>query len=236
MKEAIILAGGLGSRLKSLIPDIPKPMVPINGIPFLTILLEQLINYKFSHVILSVYYNKDYIKNFYGKNYKNLNISYSEDRSLLGTGGAIKNAMRLLIGDYVCVLNGDTFLNIDLNLLINFFHNQKQKPVISYKKIYDTTRYGTVELVNDRIEKFSIPNQSLSKFANMGCYILNKTQFDEYPKNIFSFESDFLINDVIRKHYCGYNIGDGFFIDIGIPSDYLRAQSLLKPFLKSIRA
>ena len=113
--EAIILAGGLGTRLRSVVSDVPKPMAPVDGEPFLNYILDELNYYNFNHVILCVGYKKEVIMDYYKDSYKNMKISYSIEEESLGTGGAIKKAMSLALDDMVFVLNGDTIFKVDFN-------------------------------------------------------------------------------------------------------------------------
>lgn len=111
--QAIILAGGFGTRLKSMVSAVPKPMAPVNGRPFLSYLLDNLNNYGFQKVVLAVGYQKESIINFYKNRYKNIAIQYSVEEEPLGTGGCLKQAMELIDEDYVFVLNGDTMFDIN---------------------------------------------------------------------------------------------------------------------------
>ena len=115
--EAIILCGGLGTRLRSVIKDIPKPMADINGAPFLQILLEFLLRQGVKKVILAVSYKFEVIQGFFGSDFKGLKLIYSVENTPLGTGGAIKQALEFADENENFVLNGDTFFDIDLSVL-----------------------------------------------------------------------------------------------------------------------
>ena len=115
--EAIILAGGLGSRLRNKTKYIPKPMICINGKPFLEVLLDHLLDSGFKHVVLSVGYLSKIIMHHFGNNYKGIKIKYAEEERLLGTGGAINFAFNFCVNEHVFILNGDTFMDLNLSLI-----------------------------------------------------------------------------------------------------------------------
>ncbi len=109
IREAIILAGGFGKRLKAVVNDVPKPMAIINKRPFLEYLLSYLDFWGVNHLVLSVGYQKQMIMNHFGKSFKGIDIDYAVEDEPLGTGGAVKNAMTFIKGNHTFVLNGDTF-------------------------------------------------------------------------------------------------------------------------------
>jgi len=115
VKEAIVLAGGLGTRLRNVIKDVPKPMAEICGKPFLSYIIDFLIRYEIKRVILSVGYKWEVIKQFFGERYRNLDLVYAIEYEPLGTGGAIKNSLKYVQDTEVFILNGDTLFNIDLS-------------------------------------------------------------------------------------------------------------------------
>ncbi|MCK4701226.1 MAG: NTP transferase domain-containing protein, partial [Bacteroidales bacterium] len=124
-EEAIILAGGLGTRLKSVISDIPKPMAPIHGKPFLEYLLSYLVKFKIKKAVLSVGYKYQNIFDYFGNNYKGMKLSYAIEDMPLGTGGGIRNAMDQINNDHFFLLNGDTFYEVDLNKLYHLHIKEK---------------------------------------------------------------------------------------------------------------
>jgi D-glycero-alpha-D-manno-heptose 1-phosphate guanylyltransferase len=224
--QAIILAGGFGTRLQNVVSNIPKPMAPIRGIPFLSFILEQLNKKNFDKIVLAVGYKGEKIENFYGDNYKNLKLRYSYEDSPLGTGGCVKKALSLIEDDYVFVINGDTYFDVDFNSI------QKSKNLtIACKYMNDASRYGKVIFDDDQIIKeFQEKKSNNFGYINGGIYFINTNIFDDYKvEEKFSIEKDFfetyLCDLKIKAH-----ISDGYFIDIGIPEDYERAQNEL--FLK----
>jgi len=219
--EAIVLAGGFGTRLQSVVKDVPKPMADVNGKPFLQYLLDILIVHGVTRVILSVGYKKEAIEKFFTNQYKNLEIVYSKEDDPLGTGGAIKQAFTLVKEQSVFVLNGDTFLNVNLHELHNKHIALQSDITLSLKKMYDFDRYGSVTVEGEYVVSFNEKKFLQQGLINGGVYMLNKTFLDNYPSK-FSFETD-----VLEQSKGNLKIGfiqtDGYFIDIGIPSDYQKA-------------
>ncbi len=227
IREAIILAGGLGTRLKESIEDIPKPMAPIAGKPFLEYLLTVLAQNNFDKVILSVGYKYEVIENYFKDNYKGIKIEYSIENEPLGTGGAIKLALEKVENEYVIIINGDTFLNIDFDDFIQQCENNHAKLGMVIKHLQNPDRYGTLTIENNKITRFNEKKTVAEGYINGGIYWMQKELIMniDFPQK-FSFERDFL-----EKHFHdidieGY-ITDGYFIDIGIPKDYLIAQKEL---------
>ena len=233
MLEAIILAGGFGKRLRSVIGDTPKPMAKVYGIPFLEIILSQLVKYNFTRVILSIGYKSEIIKNHFGTQYKSIDIIYSHEEEPLGTGGAIKKSLNLLKSHYAFVFNGDTFLDLDINIANKYWLNNK-KPTVVGKYIANTTRYGFLEVQNKKVLKFvEKPKIPLSGFVNCGVYIFSKNDLKKVPFDSFSIEYDYFIDEAKKENLMFFE-SCGLFIDIGIPEDYELAQSLLKPIAEKL--
>jgi len=238
-KEAIILAGGLGTRLQKVVGDIPKPMADINGKPFLAYLLNFLIEQGIEKVILSVGYKHEVIKSYFKDRYKSLKIEYSIETEPLGTGGGIKKAAGLSGSETVFVLNGDTFFNISLEKLLLFHHANRSDITIALKPMRQFDRYGSVNINEEnRITGFSTKGGYASggeekKYKdfgaiNAGVYVLNKSLFDEMklPER-FSFETDVLKRHYADKRFYGMEF-DRYFIDIGLPEDYEKARDELQ--------
>jgi len=224
--EAIILAGGFGTRLRSVINNCPKPMAPINGKPFLEILLKSLSKKGFKRIILSLYHQSDIIRNYFKDTFLGMELEYAIEESPLGTGGAIVNSFKKITNDHVYVLNGDTLLDL------NFFDVEMQWKkfnlnIVVLKEIDDLARYGCVEVEGAYIKSFSEKNKIGKGLINAGVYVLRSDFFSEAQcKNSFSFEKDFL-HKAVEEKKISYYISNNFFIDIGIPDDYKKAQILL---------
>ncbi|MEO1261810.1 MAG: nucleotidyltransferase family protein [Bacteroidota bacterium] len=229
IKETIILAGGLGTRLRSVVEEQPKSMAPINGKPFLEYLLDFLIKYEIEKVIFSVGYKSNYILNHFANNYKSLSIEYAFEKEPLGTGGAIKNAMQFASGESVLVTNGDSLFLCDLAAQFNFHQKNKADLTLALKPMQNFERYGTVEL-NDhqRIVQFNEKQPTEKGVINGGVYIFEKSVFTAQPLPVkFSIEKDFFEKYLDRLNFYGYQ-DDGYFLDIGIPVDYAKAQDEFK--------
>lgn len=222
---AIILAGGKGTRLRSVVSDIPKPMAPIGQKPFLAFLLDFLKANDIQTVILGVGYKAEVIKKYFGATYHGMDLLYSYEDSPLGTGGAIAKAMRLVQEDQVFVLNGDSFIDISLRRLRQKAKETKSAFLMTIKEMQDFDRYGTVELDGDRVTQFNEKQPVKAGFINAGVYLMQKDLLAEFPEK-FSFEQEFMEKKVSQMPF--YSLAtDGYFIDIGIPSDYALAQKKL---------
>ena len=233
INEAIILAGGLGTRLRSVLPDQPKCMAPVNGKPFLFYVINYLQKSGIEKFIFSVGYMHEMIEEYLHKNYSYLDYKISFEREPLGTGGGIKLACEKTTQETILACNGDTLFKINLQHLDNFHTAKNADCSLCLKPMKNFERYGVVELnENDSIQSFKEKKNYTSGLINGGMYALNVNRFKkENLPGKFSFEKDYLEKnaqssmDGEAKLY-GL-IQDGYFIDIGIPEDYERAQSAL---------
>lgn len=226
--EAIILAGGLGTRLRSVVPEVPKPLAPINGRPFLEYLLDYWIGQGITRFILAVGYRHDLIRQHFGGSYRNTPIVYSIEERPLGTGGGLLLAVRELEKHGpVLVLNGDTYFVVALNAMLAFHGAQNAVITMALFEATDAGRYHCVELDKEhRVTHFVENSTSQNYVANGGVYIFD----DMYKmKNCWpsdsplSLERDILPAEIKNKTAVfGFRPGAGF-IDIGIPQDYARA-------------
>ena len=233
LNTAIILAGGMGTRLKTIISDLPKPMAPIMNVPFLTYQLNYLKHFGIKKVIFSVGYLSEKIIAHYNQSFENISIEYSIEKNPLGTGGGIRMAMSNLNEDLVLILNGDSFFDLDLKQFYNLHLEQKAEFSLALRYVNNSERYGNIEFnSSNQITSFIEKNQlNQSGYINAGVYILSKKLYLQNTKpNInFSIEKDFFekqLNQLIIK---GFEFKD-YFIDIGIPEDYLKAQDDFKEF------
>ncbi len=229
IKEAIILAGGLGTRLRSAVPDLPKCMAPVNDKPFLTYVIDYFIQQRINKFIFSLGYKHEVITNYLDQNYPLLNKQYSIEQEPLGTGGAIRLACKKTAEKTVLVLNGDTMFNISLAKLSSFHQINSADCTLSLKPMNDFDRYGVVELKNDfSIKSFNEKQFYKEGLINGGVYALAVTSFlNEDLPAVFSFEKDYLEKMYGTKRFFGL-IQDAYFIDIGIPEDFRKAQVELK--------
>ena len=222
--ESIILAGGLGTRLRSVIYDLPKCMAPVNGRPFLAYVVDHLMGEGISKFIFSLGYKHEAIVEFVTKEYGKSDIDFSLEEEPLGTGGAIKLACKKTNEKNVLVVNGDTLFKIKLNQLDLFHDKNSADCTLSLKPMQNFDRYGVVELNKDNSIKDFKEKQYYEKgFFNGGIYVLNVSNFlkEELPDK-FSFEKDYLEKFVTQRKFFGV-IQDEYFIDIGIPEDFERA-------------
>ncbi len=228
-REVIILAGGLGTRLRSVVSDLPKCMAPVSGKPFLYFVVEQLKRNGIEKIIFSLGYMHEAIEHWLRHQYQSLSMEFSVEEEPLGTGGAIKLACSKTTAEDLLVLNGDTFFNIDLQLLADFHKRNKADCTLSLKPMMDFDRYGVVELnANHTISSFKEKQHYEEGFINGGVYALNVGSFlKEGLPDKFSFEKDYLERYFMNRKMLGL-VQDEYFIDIGIPEDYERAQKELR--------
>lgn len=228
--EALILAGGLGTRLSSVVPNLPKPMAPIAGKPFLEILLESLYEKGFSSIILSVGHLSEKIISHFGSQYKGMAITYVIEKNPLGTGGAIREALKKANQDHIYIFNGDTFVDFDIDGSERIW-NDVHSPIIVGSKVSDVGRYGKLLIDCGRVIGFSEKGLMGPGIINAGCYVMPASLAAQFPKDEkFSFENDFLSKNIAKNEYYLF-LAEGVFIDIGIPEDYIRAQVELITYL-----
>ena len=225
--EAILLAGGFGTRLAARLDGVPKPMAPIAGHPFLEILLRQLSRCGTTHAVLSVGYLHEVIQQHFGAAFEGIRLDYAIEEAPLGTGGAIRFALQHASEDAVLVLNGDTFLQADYAAMMRFHREQKVSMTMAVTRQEDIVRYGGVLIAAGRVAGFQEKGHSGPGWINAGAYAINPRM--EWPPQCsgkFSFESDFLAPFVDELKPVAYPV-EGFFLDIGVPEDFDRAQSAL---------
>jgi D-glycero-alpha-D-manno-heptose 1-phosphate guanylyltransferase len=230
--KAIILAGGLGTRLRHVVSDLPKPMVPVAGKPFLEYVVRLLAKQRIDEIILSVGYKREVIKSYFGNGARlGVNISYCEEETPLGTGGAVRKAMSVVDSNYFLIINGDTFNRVDFRLMESFHVSTGSLLTVALIRKKNTDRYGLAR-INDRNEivEFIEKGHRASGYINCGIYIVNKQVMDYLPMGSFSFEQE-LFPELVGKGLYGYHARH-FFIDIGIASSYRfinRHPALLYP-------
>ena len=231
--HAIILAGGFGTRLRSVISDVPKPLAPIGNKPFLAWLVELLAKKGFTHVTLSVHHEWEKIQDYFDAHPAPLAISYAIEDEPLGTGGAIVYSLKQSKTKApVFVLNGDSFTKVDYNVLYAHHCASQAGLTLTLREVADSGRYGRVMTEEGIITSFAPGIKGISGMINAGIYVLNPDLFDAYslPK-AFSFEQDFLplhLNTLKPRSFTA----EGYFIDIGIPEDYARACKELPEMIK----
>jgi D-glycero-alpha-D-manno-heptose 1-phosphate guanylyltransferase len=224
--EAIVLAGGFGTRLRPVIAEVPKVLAPVSGRPFLEIVLSRLSAQGFKRVILSLGHMAYKVMAHFGQDFLGMEIVFQVEDIPLGTGGAIRYAMGRCLSDHVYIFNGDTYLEIETNLLEDLWHRWRQ-PAIVAREVPDTSRYGRLKTYNQKVVGFGEKEEAGPGLINAGCYLFPIQILHEFPQNThFSLEHDFLSN-YVHKNTVRYLVSNGRFIDIGTPAEYLRAQNEL---------
>lgn len=224
--EAIVIAGGFGTRLRQIIADVPKPMAPIAGRPFLEILLNSLARKGFKRVILSLGFMAEKISSYFGKQHAGMELIYVVENQPLGTGGGVRLAMEKMTTDHVFVFNGDTFLDLEVDDVEHQWQ-LRHNPIIVAREVPETSRYGRL-IVDGYVAKGFVEKGVVgSGLINAGCYALMRGQLDCFPvAQSFSLEVDFLSHAINRGEFDVFTT-NGKFIDIGVPEDYARAQTML---------
>ena len=223
--EAIILAGGFGTRLSPVVQHVPKAMAPIRGRPFLELLLQRLERSGVERIILSVGYLHHVIQQHFGSRFGPIELEYVVEQSPLGTGGAVRLALTHAVDRQAFVLNGDTLVALDYRAMYQRYFAAKARIAIAVCEMEDTSRYGKVmvdgDIVTGFLEKQAYSGRGL---INAGVYLLDRDLVSEHPTGeVFSFERDYLTPMVASLRPYAFRT-QGEFIDIGVPEDYERAQ------------
>lgn len=231
--EAIVLAGGLGSRLRAMVPDVPKPMAPVNNRPFLEYLLDYWVGQGVDRFILSVGYKCNVIEEYFGERYKRAEVVYAVEEQPRGTGGGLLLALEhLRETDPFLIVNGDTFFEVDLGAMQRFHQDRRAEITMVLRQVEANSRYASVEVGPDgRITSFDNRARTAGRaLINGGVYLAESSAFSgmtpvsDAPVSI----EDQLYPRMLaagRRMY-GYP-SPGRFIDIGIPEDYRRAAEVL---------
>jgi NDP-sugar pyrophosphorylase family protein len=224
--EAIVLAGGLGTRLRSVLADTPKPLAPVGGRPFLEHLLDSLARGGLARVVLATGYGAELVEQAIGTRYAGMRIDYSREFEPLGTGGALKLAAEQVIVDDFLALNGDTFVDIDLRAMMALHVRLGRPLTVATVEVPDASRYGTLEVEAGKLVGFRARGTSQAGVINAGVYAIKRELLMQpHLPSRFSFESDLLQKEVGALRPAVFP-ASGRFIDIGVPQDYARAQSM----------
>ncbi len=223
-RTAIILAGGLGTRLRSVVPDLPKPMADIGGRPFLSFLLDQLVNAGITDIVLAVGYRHDVIADHFGARYRDAGLRYSIESRPLGTGGAVNLALQQVPADPFLLVNGDSYFALDLPGLLRSHQEHAPDLTLALKAMPDTSRYGRVALDDSlRVIGFHEKAGGQAGTINAGYYVISRHALPAAdPETRYSLET-YLAEHVKRLVIRGYP-SEAPFIDIGIPKDYARLR------------
>ena len=220
-----ILAGGLGTRLRSVLPERPKVLALVHGCPFLTYLLDQLSAAGAGEVVFCIGYMADMVKKTLGDNYGTIRLTYSREDEPLGTGGALRQALPFFSSDPVLVMNGDSFMDADLPAYLSWFLNKEREASLVLAQVPDTGRFGQVTVdEKDRILGFEEKGAHQGPgWINAGIYLLQRKIIQSIPEGIpFSLERQ-LFPHLLPEHLHGFR-SEGKFIDIGTPASYSQAE------------
>jgi D-glycero-alpha-D-manno-heptose 1-phosphate guanylyltransferase len=230
--EAIILAGGFGTRLQQVVSEQPKSMAQVNNRPFIEYLLNYLRGQGITKFILSVGYKKEVIQSYLHNQFKNIPVEYAVEEEPLGTGGGIKNAFKMVEGESAFVLNGDSMFRLGLSALMQLHTDANADITLALRHLEDTERFGSVRIDDQkRITGFSEKGtESGPGYINGGIYLINKSYLfsNHFPEH-FSIEIDCFEKYFIKSRFYGFP-SRGYFLDIGIPEDFYRAQHEFRPF------
>ena len=230
--EAIVLAGGFGTRLKEVVTDVPKSMALVNNKPFIGFLLNFLSGQGITKIIFSVGHKKESIQSYLGSQYKNIPLDYVLEDEPLGTGGGIKKAFGKVEGKSAFVLNGDSMFRIDLNALKLLHEESTADVTIALRYMDDTERFGSVRIDEEKkiIGFFEKGSESGPGYINGGIYLMNKNFILKplFPEK-FSIEKDCFEKYFKQSKFFGYH-SRGYFLDIGVPEDFYRAQNEFRRF------
>lgn len=229
--QAILLAGGLGTRLKSVVNDRPKPMALIGDRPFMEYVVHELSRHGITDIIFAVGYKGSMVEDYFGDGSSmeaadgsgRLHIRYAYEEELLGTAGAIKNAGKLVTEERFFVLNADTFYQIDYGRLVRLQSEKELEMALVLREVPDVSRYGQAVLRDEKLVGF---NEKTTEAApgtiNGGIYLMNRKLLEEIPKGKVSLENEMIPKWLREGRALGGIVNDGYFIDIGIPEDYYR--------------
>ncbi|HUZ74935.1 MAG TPA: nucleotidyltransferase family protein [Stellaceae bacterium] len=222
--RAIVLAGGQGTRLRSMVSDVPKPMAPIGGRPFLAYLLDRLEHQGVTDVTLAIGYLGERIEAVLGARWGGLALRYVVEAEPLGTGGALRQALNAADGFPVFAMNGDSYVACDLADMLRRQRESDARLSVAVRREANTSRFGTVVVADERIVGFASERRGQPGWINCGLYLFGENVLaDPALPDKFSFESDFLEPRAAALRPLAYEVS-GYFIDIGVPEDLRRAQ------------
>lgn len=222
---AVVLAGGLGTRLRSVVADRPKVMAEVLGRPFLAHLLDQLAAAGIRYTVLCTGYFGEQVQACFGAEYAGMRLAYSQERAPLGTGGALRAAAPLLRSEHVLVLNGDSYYGINLRSYWSWHQRRRPPAALATTLVPDTRRYGRVHLTIDGcVSRFAEKEDSGGPgWINAGVYLLHQRVFVPIPtERAVSLERE-VLPDLVRSGLLAYRC-EGPFLDIGTPESYAMAE------------
>ncbi len=225
--KAIVLCGGLGTRLGLLTKDMPKPLLTVGGRPFIAHVLDRLTQAGITGLVLAAGFQWTKLRDYIGGNWNGIPVKYSVESEALGTGGAIKYALSSTDFHESLIVNGDTLFDIDIPKFLQFAIGTQALACIALRKVEDCSRYGRVTIdTKGKILSFGEKEKHGEGLINGGVYYLRRSALDSILLKTFSFETAFLQEKHSREPIFGMPFDD-YFIDIGIPADLHRAQAEL---------
>ena len=225
--KAIVLCGGLGTRLGLLTKDMPKPLLTVAGRPFIAHVLDGLTQAGITGLVLAAGFQWTKLRDYIGSEWNGIPVQYSVESDALGTGGAIKYALSNLEVHESLIVNGDTLFDIDIPKFLNFAIGTHALACIALRKVEDCSRYGRVTVdAKGKILSFGEKDQQGAGLINGGIYYLCSSALDSILLKSFSFETAFLQEKHSSESIFGMAFDD-YFIDIGIPADLHRAHTEL---------
>ena len=224
VSEILILAGGFGTRLRSEVRDLPKPLAPVAGRPFLAYLLDRYAAAGMTRAILATGYLGEMVEEAIGTCWGGMEVTYSREESPLGTGGAIAAAARLASGNGLHVCNGDTYLEYVPDALEHAAEGHSM--AIALARVDDVSRYGVVDVEQGRVLRFHEKRPGGVGLINAGSYFLSAAALADLPTDLpFSFEKC-VLEPMVAAGQVGALVETAGFIDIGVPEDFRRAQQI----------
>ena len=227
--ECIVLEGGLGTRIRNTIGDLPKCMAEVNGKPFLQYLLEYLQAQQVTRVVLSLGYKHDVITDWLRTRDFGFDVAHVIENEPLGTGGGIQLALKAATEEHVFVVNGDTMFEVNLVNALEFHVSHKAETTLALKPMQQFSRYGSVIIDESAtISSFEEKRHCEDGLINGGVYAIDRKRFLQraLPEK-FSFETDYLGRYVSEHKFFGF-VSSSYFIDIGVPEDYQKVQTDFK--------
>lgn len=226
--RAVLLVGGMGTRLRSIVPSVPKPMATIRGKSFLELLIKQLSKQGIYRLVMCTGYLADQIRAHFGDGSSwGVSIEYSQELQPLGTGGAVKLAeSHLDDAEFFLVMNGDSFMEVNFSRLLQTHREKKAIITMAVRRVENASRYGALDLAADgRISGFFEKSTTeLPGIVNAGVYVFSREVLQQIPSGPCSLERDIFPKLLGAGMYAVEH--HGMFIDIGTPEDYAKAQAI----------
>lgn len=235
MLDLIILAGGFGTRLKSLSGGLPKALMPIGTRNFLDITIKNILSFKIGKIFLSVHYKSELFSHFIDNSPYKKRIDVISEPKPLGTGGAIKHVIKKAnISSPFFVINGDSVSKINLNIMLKYFLSEKLDSLLGISFMEDTSRFGRVKYKNGLVIAFKEKSKFGPGWINNGNYIFKKESFLKM-KDVFSLEKDLFPRLLKHNKFGVFKVINDDFIDLGIPEDFKKFSNNYEKHIQNKR-